>query len=202
MPTRGNQKLRKSFFFTIGILWGLVMIACSSPSFAEDLTLSLSSNSGSPYQTVPLTLSLSYPGAATASAFQLDINYDTSVLENPSAVEGEVLINAEKRIDSSQPSSGVFRIIASGHNQNIIQAGSAATVSFHIKPTAPPGQTNLTLSNLLASDPDGLLLDPLESNGSVNVVAGVPTLSEWGIIIFITIILATGVMVLRKRRLA
>ena len=199
---RRNQKLRKLFFFTIGVLWGLTMITYSSQSFAADLTLSLSNTQGSPNQTVPLTLSLSYPGGATASAFQLDINYDTSVLENPSAVEGEVLINAEKRIDSSQPSSGVFRIIASGHNQNIIQAGSAATVSFHIKPTAPPGQTNLTLSNLLASDPDGLLLDPLESNGSVNVVAGVPTLSEWGIIIFITIILATGVMVLRKRRLA
>ena len=199
---RRNQKLRKLFFFTIGILWGLTMITCSSPSFAEDLTLRLSSTSGSPYQTVPLTLSLSYPGAATASAFQLDINYDTDVLENPSAIKGPVLTNAGKDLSTSSPSSGVFRIVASGLNQNIIQAGNAATINFHIKATAPLGETDLTLSNLAASDPDGQPLDPLGSDGSINVSAGVPTLSEWGLIIFITVIMGIGVMVLRKRRLA
>ena len=200
---RGNQKLRKSFFFTIGILWSLTMITCSSPSFAEDLTLSLSSTSGSPYQTVPLTLSLSYPGAATASAFQLDINYDTDVLENPSAIKEPVLTNAGKDLSTSSPSSGVFRIVASGLNQNIIQAGNAATINFHIKATAPLGQTNLTLSNLAASDPDTQLLDVIGNDGSIDVIAApVPTLSEWGIIILVTVLLAIGVVMLRRRRIA
>jgi len=30
----------------------------------------------------------------------------------------------------------------------------------------------------------------------------IPTLSEWGMVIFITVIMATGVMILRKRRVA
>lgn len=33
-------------------------------------------------------------------------------------------------------------------------------------------------------------------------VESIPTLSEWGLIIFITILLGTGVMILRKRRMA
>jgi len=202
MTIRRNQKLRKSFFFTIGILWGLIVITCSTQCFAEDLTLSLSSTSGSPNQNVSVTLSLSYPGGATASAFQLDINYDTNVLENPTATRGQILIDAGKDFSSSQPSSGVFRIIASGFNQNIIQEGNAATIGFHIKATAPPGQTDLTLSNLAATDPDLQRLEVAGNDGSINVSAGVPTLSEWGIIIFMTAMIGIGVVMLRRRRIA
>jgi hypothetical protein len=202
MTIRRNQKLRKSFFFTIGILWGLIVITCSTQCFAEDLTLSLSSTSGSPNQNVSVTLSLSYPDGATASGFQLDINYDTDVLENPTAEAGQILINAGKDLSTSSPSAGVFGIVAAGPNKNIIQAGNAATISFHIKATAPPGQTDLTLSNLAASDPDSLPLDAIGNDGSIDVSAGVPTLSEWGIIILVTVLLAIGVVMLRRRRIA
>ena len=155
-------------------------------------------------QNVDLTLSLSYPDGATASAFQLDINYDPDVLENPTATRGEVLINADKEVSSSQPSSGVFRIVASGLNQNFIQEGNAATIGFHVKATGPPGQTDLTLPDLdlAATDPDGLPLDPLGNGASMNVLAAIPTLSEWGIIIFMTIILGIGVLILYRRRVA
>jgi hypothetical protein len=197
-----NQKPSKLSSCAVSILCLAFLITCTSISFAEDLTLSLSSTSGSPNQTVPLTLSLSYPGGATASGFQLDINYDTDVLENPTAEAGQILINAGKDLSTSNPSAGVFGIVAAGPNQNIIQAGNAATINFHIKATAPLGQTNLTLSNLAASDPDTQLLDVIGNDGSINVSAAVPTLSEWGLIIFMTIIMATGVMVLRRCRIA
>lgn len=199
---RKYQKTKKLSFLTISISCLLFFIAGTSPSFAEDLTLSLSSDEGSPGQTADLTLSLSYPDGATASGFQLDINYDTDVLENPSATEGQILIDAGKEIASSQPSSGIFRIVVSGINQNIVQAGDAATINFDIKPGAQAGQTDLTLSNLAATEPDGQPLDPIGNDGSVTVVVGVPTLSEWGLIIFMTLIMGIGVMVLRKRRMA
>jgi len=201
---RRNQKLRKLFFFTIGVLWGLTMITCSSQSFAEDLTLSLlpSTQDASQNQNVNLTLSLSYPDGATASAFQLDINYDTNVLENPTATKGQILIDAGKDLSTSQPSSGVFRIVVAGLNQNIIQAGNAATIGFHVKATTPLGQTDVTLTDLAASDPDGQPLDAIGTGGSIDVSAGVPTLSEWGLIILMTVMMGIGVVMLRKRRLA
>jgi hypothetical protein len=110
---------------------------------------------------------------------------------------------AGKEISSSNPSSGVFRIVAAGENQNIIQAGNAATINFHIKATAPLGETDLTLSNLAASDPDGQPLDAIGNDGAIDVIAApVPTLSEWGIIILVTVLLAIGVVMLRRRRIA
>jgi len=203
---RRERKTKRLSFFTVSIACLLFIITYTSQSFAEDLTLSLSSTQGSPGQTVTVNLGLSYypyPGDPLASGFQLDISYDSDVLENPSATEGQVLLDAEKEIASSQPSSGVFRIVVSGINQTIILANEeAAYISFDIKPGAQAGQTDLTLSDLAATEPDGQPLDPLGSDGSVTVVVGTPTLSEWGMIIFMTIIMGIGVMVLRKRRMA
>ncbi len=195
-----NQKPKIIFFIITGILC-LFMITSSSLSFAEDLTLSLSSTSGSLGQTVNLTLNLAYPGTATASAFQLDINYDPDVLENPLATEEQILIDADKQISPSYPSSGVFRMVVAGINQDIILPGDTITVNFDIKLDAEAGQTNLVLSNLAATEPDGQPLDPLGSDGSVTVTASIPTLSEWGMIIFMTVIMGIGVMVLKKRRI-
>ena len=93
-------------------------------------------------------------------------------------------------------------MVVSGINQNIIQSGDAVTVNFDIKLGAQAGQTDLTLSNLAATEPDGQPLDPLGNDGAVTVVVGVPTLSEWGIIIFMTLMMGIGVVTLYKRRVA
>ena len=195
-----NHKPKKLSLFTISILCLLFIITCSSLSFAEDLTLSLSSDQGTPGQTVSLILSLSYSQPYTASAFQLDINYDSDVLENPTATEEQILIDAGKQISPSYPSSGVFRMVVTGINQDIILPGDVVTVNFDIKLDAEAGQTDLTLSNLAATEPDGQPL-VLGSDGSVNVTVGVPTLSEWGMIIFMTVMMGIGVVILYRRRI-
>ena len=199
-----NRKPKKLSLFIINILCLLFMITCPPLSFAENyLTLSLSSTQGAPNQTVTVNLGLSYFAEASASMFELYINYDPDVLENPSADEGDVLNNAGKEIISGTPSSGEFSIVVWGENQNIIlPSEEAAYISFDIKSGAPPGQTDLTLTNLAATKSDGQPLDTFGSDGSVNVVAAIPTLSEWGMIIFITIIMGIGVMILRKRSIA
>ncbi len=199
---KGNQKPKTILFITTSIMCLLVMITCASPSFAQDLTLSLSSDSGSPGQTVSLILSLSYSQPNSASAFQLDINYDPDVLENPTATEEQILIDADKQISPSDPSPGVFRMVVAGINQDTIQSGDVLTVNFDIKMGAQAGQTDLTLSDLAATEPDGQPLDPLGSDGSVNVAVGAPTLSEWGMIITITAMMISGLMILRKKRIA
>ena len=197
-----DQRPKTLSFVVSGILCLAFIVAWTSPSFAADLTLSLPSEpeQGFPGQTVDLDLTLSYPGSPTASAFQLDIGFDTDVLTSPSATEGTKLIAAGKTIDATQPSSGVFRMIVSGGDQ-IIEAGEAAIISFEIKSDASPGETDLILSNMSASEPGGDPLDDVLGNdGSIEVeAAAIPTLSEWGMIIFSTVILATAVMILRKR---
>lgn len=161
MNLKRDHKPEMMFFFTISILCLLFIIPCSSPSFAEDLTLSLSSTQGGRNQTVSVNLGLAYSGDPLASGFQLDINYDPEVLENPSATKGQVLIDAEKEI-YSDISSGVFSIVVFGITQDIIQPDEeAAYIYFDIKPDAPPGQTDLTITNLEATDLEGQDLDVL-----------------------------------------
>ena len=189
------------FSFTISIACLLLSVPCSPPSFAEDLTLSLSSIEGERNQTVLVNLDLSYSGDPLASGFQLDINYDPEVLENPSATKGQVLNDAEKEIDSDI-ASGVLSIDLFGITQDIIQPDEeAAYIYFDIKPDAPPGQTDLAITNLDATDLEGHDLDVLGNDGSVTVEVPLPTLSEWGMIIFMTLMMGIGVVVLYRRRI-
>ena len=88
----------------------------------------------------------------------------------------------------------IFSIVVSG-GQEIILAGDAATINFDVKQDAPLGETYLILSNLAATDPNNQSLDVLGNDGSVDVVIAIPTLSELGIIIFMTVIMVTGVMI-------
>jgi hypothetical protein len=94
-------------------------------------------------------------------------------------------------------------MIVSGSPSQIIGAGEAAIISFEIKSDAPLEETDVTLSNLLGTDPDhGPGDPPLEvagNDGSIDVEAAIPTLSEWGVIIFMTIMMGIGVMILRKK---
>ena len=202
MNLKRDHKPEMMFFFTISILCLLFVIPCSSPSFAEDyLFLSLSSTQGERNQTVSVNIDLSYSGNPLALGFQLYINYDPEVLENPSATKGQVLIDAEKEI-YSDISSGVFSILVFGITQDIIQPDEEAVyIYFDIKPDAPPGQTDLTLTNLDATDPEAQDLDVLGNDGSVNVIVAVPTLSEWGLIIFMTLMMGIGVVILYRRRI-
>jgi len=199
-----NRKAEK-LPFLISIIYSIFIITCPSPSFAEDLTLSLSSTQGERGQTVSLTLTLGYSIDPQVCGFQSDINYAHTVLGNPSSTEGQVLINAEKVISTNRLLTGGLRITASGLNKNTIGVGDAATIYFDIKSDAPLGLTDVTLSNLVVTTCEDLpqSLDVLGNNGSVNVIesTAVPTLSEWGLIIFITLVMGIGVLVLRKRKM-
>ncbi len=102
-----DLKQKSALFFIISLLCLIFVITCSSQSFAEDLTLSLSSTQGSPSQTVSIDLDLAYSGDPLASSFNLDINYDPDVLENPTANEEQIIIAADKEFITYHPSSGV-----------------------------------------------------------------------------------------------
>ena len=107
ISTLKRERRPKTLTFVVsGVLCLAFIFAWTSPSFAEDLTLSLPSEpeQGFQGQTVGLDLTLSYPGSATASAFQLDIGFDTDALTSPSATEF-----LEVETTSSTPTLILFR---------------------------------------------------------------------------------------------
>ena len=147
------------------------------------MSLSLSSDSGETNHTVTLNLTLTYPSDPLAAGFNLDIYYDREVLEialdeeeNPLVVKGPVLIAAEKDLEKSEyvhPYHGALRILVGGINSNIIQAGEVAAISFKIKIKAPSGPTNLEITNLEATNPEGYSLDILKNDGSIGFLTQV-----------------------------
>ncbi|RLJ08073.1 MAG: hypothetical protein DRP16_02180 [Candidatus Aenigmatarchaeota archaeon] len=89
------NKLMKSF--CIGILaLSVSFLLLVNSSSAQSITLTLGSGQDKPGETVSLSLNLS--DSNSAASFQLTIEYDASMLENPTAVRGSSLISAEKFI--------------------------------------------------------------------------------------------------------
>ena len=80
--------------------------------------------------------------------------------------------------------------------------GPIITVSYDVSANAPVGQyRDINLENASVLDENNFILDTTTSSGKVFFGGTIPTLSEWGIIIFMTIVVGIGVMVLRKRKL-
>jgi hypothetical protein len=170
-----DHKSKVSIFVVKGIVLLVFMIICTSQSFAEDLGLSLSSDQGLTNQTATVSLGLAYPGVPLASGFNLDIYYDNDALENPTPNPGQILSDAGKEMSTSEPTHpyfGVLRIVVSGFNQEIIQAGEVATIDFDIKVTSPGGLTVLALTNVEATDEEYQALWVLENDGFIDVIVG------------------------------
>jgi len=172
-----KQRSKKIVFVISGLIYLVFLGTGIAQSFAEDLSLSLSSGGGETNGTVSLTLSLGYPGADLASGFNLDIYYDNDALENPSAVPGVILSAAGKTMQTneiSHPYHGILRLVVfdSNYPPTILQAGVAATIDFDIRIDAPGGETALELEELDATDAQGESLDVIGNNGLVDVVVG------------------------------
>lgn len=141
--------------------------------------IDLGSASGSPGSDVTIPITLNYGGATpNLSAISHDITFDTHLLENPRASIGPAGINAGKQVQSNSLSPGVFRVGILGFNQNIIQNGVIAYLTFRIKDNASPGQTTL-LNAPSASDPNGNSI-PVEGNpGNINITSSITSVEKW-----------------------
>jgi len=137
------------------------------PGIALAARLDLGSASGSPGSDVTIPITLDYGGATpNISATSNDIGFNTDVLENPRAEIGPAGTATSKQVVSSTPSLGVFRVGVFGLNQNIIQNGIVANITFGIKAGASSGETSLG-NTPSASDPDG---NPVEVSGSAGTI--------------------------------
>lgn len=125
--------------------------------------MELGSGSGNTGETVTLPVTLTNVPGSNISAIAMDISYDVDVLGNPIVTIGPAGNAAGKKVVMSTPSPGLFRIGVIGINNTTISDGVVANVSFTVKSTAKPGNTELTV-NLSASDPDGKSVSLIDIN--------------------------------------
>jgi len=103
------------------------------------------------------------------SAISVDIGFDTSALESPTAVIGAAASAADKEIATSEISPGVYRIsIFSPANNNPIGVGIISYLTFRISLSAPFDITPLS-NTPNASDPSGHPVLIGGTDGTINV---------------------------------
>ena len=150
--------------FVIMLAYGSTCVAQAAPF------LDLGSATGTPGSSVSIPITLTNATGVAIAAVGMDIGYDVSQLENPTASIGLASSAAGKMISSISPSSGVFRVAAFGFNSLPIGDGVVIDVKFTIKPAASAG--DVALSNTPdASDTnsDSIALSLTGTNGKVSV---------------------------------
>jgi len=130
--------------------------------------LNLGSASGAPGTDVTIPITLDYEGKTPdISSISVDIGFDPNALDYVSIEIGPVSEEAEKEAMANLVSSNLLRVAILGYNQNVIQSGTLANITFHIKSGAS-GQ--ITLYNTpSASDPNGNLVTVTGGNGQITV---------------------------------
>ena len=116
---------------------------------------------------------------------------------------------------TSQPGNGCLRVILFPMTPNdVIQEGTGTIVTLvdlYVSVSAPDGECrDINLENVSVSNEHGFLLNPTLSPGEfcftaespVPEGASIPTLSEWGLIIFMSIVVGIGVIILLRRKFA
>ena len=154
------------------VLFLFIVVVAIDSTAGQTASLSLSSGSGAPGATVTLNVSLATNGTLPA-AVQWDLLYSTSDL-SPGAgtfyATGAAATLAGKQATCGTPTSGDIRCVVAGFNSTAIANGVLATVTLQIAPTTTSTSTQVTLSNLLASDGSSTpQLVPIASPGAATI---------------------------------
>ena len=141
-------------------------------------TLSVSSGSGFPGDTVPI--SVNFSDGSGVGGLQFQLNYNSSLLSifdadgdgnlNEEVTKGS-LLTPDHTLTVNASTPGLISAIAVGVTSMNSGPGSVINVTFQIAASAGGGTTPLTLSDIVGSDPLGLAVSVNGSNGSVNIEA-------------------------------
>ncbi len=135
-------------------------------------SLSVGSASSSAGNNIDLDIGLS-SGAGNVCTLQFDLQF-SNALAYVSTATGAASAAAAKSASGSAISGGV-RVLVFNLNRNVIGAGSVASVTVAIAAGAPAGTIPVAITNITASDPDGLSLPMSGVDGSVTVLGAADT---------------------------
>ena len=118
---------------------------------------------GDPVIVIPVSMECS--GTSPIASSNFDLNFDANTLTLTGVTGGSS--SALKTVDSLSY-SGYERIIIYG-GRSLMPCGTLANVSFNVRANAPSGQTDLTLSAYIFSNPDATSVPVNIQNGSFQV---------------------------------
>lgn len=154
-------------------LLGIVAALLPGNAFAAMLTVSSVANV-SPGQTlVPVPILLANGLDDAVSGIEVDVEFDPTVLTLKSVTTGAAASSAGKHVSSNILDSGITRVIVAGLNQDAIEDGDVAVVSFAVLADAVAGASDIALS-------DPRLVSPIGTEVPVEAVAGSVTVVRTG----------------------
>jgi hypothetical protein len=136
-------------------------------SMTSSVTLSLSSATGAPGQTLVVPINLAAQGTAAPATFQSDLSFDQTKLTFASAQAGTELTSAGKTLSASVLAGGNVRLLATGVNQTVISSGLVANVTFTLSPQFVSGGTVVALLNCASASGLGGALSTGCSGGTI-----------------------------------
>ena len=157
----------------------LVSVVMCWTVFAEATSLSIFPDPlvGPPGDTVLTSVEYTAQGAQVV-ALQFDVLYDPSALSLSDAQAGSAATLAGKDFFLFNTfSPGDTRFLIFGLNQNVFGDGSVADLTFQVSLNAPAGPYNLSLSGLVAADPNANAV--LITNLNPPPSGAVPESSSW-----------------------
>ena len=137
----------------------------AAASLRADPTLSLGSLHADAGATasVPLTLS----GATNVVAFQADVVFNAAVLSSSAAMAGPAL--GPRALDSSQPASGVRRVLIYSPDNTPLSNGVVANLQFTAELRPPATVAPLAFANVILTTTNAEALAYNTSSGAVTV---------------------------------
>jgi hypothetical protein len=175
-----------------------LMLLFATGIYADSISLTLSSASGSPGQTVDLGLTLG--GTPQAAGLQWTLTYPAADLSSILFSDGPAAIAADKSLQCGPNTNGSIICLIFGINTNIIDAGTVATLSATIAPAPPDEIIPLALSGLVAVDPAGSEIGITGTGGTITVQA-VPEPSSFALLLAIGFVFVIGLHKLVRRNL-
>ena len=135
-----------------GQVYSILTVMVAFCAVASAQTLDIGSDLAEPGQSISLPVTLTVTADCTAAL--LRIEYDDTVLENPSVTAG-TLVSGSHSIDSYAPEIGRFNISVyadSGAPDFMAQTGTLVNLTFDIKADAPPGNSPIAFTTSGAPD--------------------------------------------------
>ncbi len=150
------------------LLAALLFAAWAARAATSAPSLTVPPTRGFPGQTVSVPLFASFPTNAPRNvvALQADIGFDPASLSSGTPLPAAALSN--QVLASSQPASGVRRVLIYSLNNTLFTNGVVASLPFSISPTAR-GTMPLTLTNVVMASASGKSVVSTEFSGYITV---------------------------------
>lgn len=167
------------------------LVSLASTLGAQNVSVVLSSSSGTPGGTANLSVSFSTSNGAQPAAFEFTVGFSSSSITSASASAGVAASTAGKSIDCSNGTGSLICVVY-GLNDNVVSPGTIANVTLQIASTAS-GTIPISLSGISISDPSGNAISASGSGGNITLSASAaPVLQLTGLICFPSTITAPG----------